>query len=121
VDWAQHQYDARYPVWRETSGAVQERRGDAVVIELRGTKARECRFLRINAQTSHLGELRNAQITRIDQPEVAATRPLGAQNIGMWVVVPVTSTARAVLVTVEHLCGDRLVLGHFATVRLTND
>lgn len=121
ADWAQSEYDARFPVWRETVGSVQERRGDAVVIELRGVKSRECRFLRINAQTEHLGELRNARITRLDETEVGATRPLGQQHIGMWVVVPVTSTARAVLVTVEHLCGDRLVLGKFATVRLTND
>ena len=121
LEAARDAYDARYPVWRDTSGHVQERRGDSVVIALQGTKSRACQFIRINAQTSHLDGLRPAKIQRIDMAEQGKTRPLGPQQVGMWAVIPVTPEARAVVVTVEHMCGDRLVMGKFATVRLGND
>jgi hypothetical protein len=114
-------YDARYPVWRDVTGAVQERRGDQVIIEIAGRKARECRFLRINAQTLHPDGLHNANITRVDQQEFGVTRPLGQQYLGLWLVIPAPHTTRAVVVTVEHMCGDRLVMGKLATVRLTNE
>jgi hypothetical protein len=115
------EYDARFPVWREVEAEIQERRADAVVIEMSGRKARECRFIRINAQTVHPDGMRNATISRVDTTEHGATRPIGRQTIGFWVVVPVTATARQIVVTVEHLCGDRLVLGRFATLALSNN
>ncbi len=114
-------YNERFPVWRDVVAKVQERRGNQVVISMNGEKARECRFIRINAQTLHPDGLRNAKISRLDAVEHGMTRPLGAQDLGFWLVVPAEESARAVIVTVEHLCGERLVLGKLATVRLRNE
>ena len=114
-------YDARFPVWRDVVAKVHERRGNQVIISVNGEKARECRFVRINAQTQHIDGMRNARITRSDGVEIGITRPLGYQSIGDFLIVPADESARAVILTIEHQCGDRLVLGRLATVRLRNE
>ena len=110
-----------YDAWRPVVKITGERVGaesNAVFIRLRGTKNRECGYLRLTAFTADAsGRLLAAYIKREARDELGETLPLGAYEFGTWRLWPIDGALRAV-VYISHQCGDRIVRTKVADVAL---
>ena len=110
-----------YDDWRPVVKITGERVGaesNAVLLRLRGTKHRECEYLRLTAFTSDAGgRLTAAYINRESKKELGETLPRGTYEFGTWRLWPIDSALRAV-VYISHQCGDRIVRTKVADVAL---
>jgi hypothetical protein len=91
---------------------------DSVVIQANGEKLRACQYIRLQAYTLQKnGELLDAQIMRVDQPEDDDVKPLGKFNFGRWKIWP-RDGAVGLQVFSQYLCGQRMVVNKVVDLTL---
>ncbi len=113
------QYDRSYPVWRQEVVTLVRRSGNEAVIYVEGDKARNCRLQRVWGQVEYTRRAyTDATVLRESGEAGFRLRPLGRQAIGNLIVSPVPDDATAIIVRVEHACGDRLVPSVLARLEL---
>lgn len=101
-------YDARFPVV-EMTGAVVAVRNNAALVHIKGTKLRDCKYLRmIGYVVSEDGQRRDVFVRRVGVPESGDTKSLGAYDIGVWEIGPLDGAGRVQIET-RHLCGEHEV------------
>lgn len=101
-------YDEARPVLQMTA-TVTEVTEDTAVLAITGEKLRNCRYIRMQAFTrTPDGVLTDIGLMRIDQDELARSKPLGMHNFGKWKVWPIKGSRKLVIYS-QHDCHDRLV------------
>lgn len=120
-EWAD-QRESRHELSRpvvDMSGSLVVRSGDSVIINIRGQKLRDCRYSGITAYSVGAAGVRyDARIERIDLPEKGETKPIGQYDLGSWRIWPIYDETRAVIVFVDHFCGNVQVRSVIAEVQL---
>lgn len=121
VKWVSHQiadiYDAQFPVVI-MQGKLIAMRDNMALVRISGTKARDCKYLRIVGYVvSEQGQRRDAFIRRVSTPEAGDTKSTGWYDIGIWEIGPLDDHWRVQAET-RHLCGDHEVRTIVADVRL---
>lgn len=116
-------WDQSRPVWSVETVEIIDRKDHMLRVRIVGQKLRECVLLR-TFSAAHYGDSSAAAtdvfIHREDGTPVGAiSRPLGRQDLGIFVLRNVPEEAVDVVINIEHACDGRIVLGTLAKVALT--
>jgi hypothetical protein len=110
-------YDRLNPVV-SMSGVLVETTGQTVRIGIRGSKHRDCMYLRmVSYGVDSKGTRHDMHMARLSMAEVGDSKPVGNYDLGIWELVP-RGDAKRVQVDVVHLCGSRTVRTMIADVAL---
>ena len=108
--------DAMFPVVTMQADVVSKTPTE-VVVSLKGTKTRDCKYVSIDAFSRHGDMLRDLNMIRVDRPEEGGTKPKGFFYFGDWRIWP-TQNTKTVLVYVRYDCSGRDVFVRAAEVSL---
>lgn len=102
-------YDANRPVVMIVGSTVVGRESDAVMVDMKVKKMRDCTYIRLQAFGSRKdGPLSDAYIRRVDRTEDGSNKPRGTFSIGIWRIWPIDD-ASSVIVYAQHDCWGRIV------------
>jgi len=108
--------DYLFPVV-EMQATVVNKTPSEVIVSLKGTKNRDCKYVSIDAFSRHGDTLRDLNMVRVDRPEEGGTKPKGYFYFGDWRIWPTTDT-KTVLVYVQYDCSGRDVFVQAAEVTI---